>query len=129
MWEPLIDQIVTILGSLLAAASTAFLAWLTIWLRTKFKLDVDAARSLALNTAVDNAAGGVLNKLGETALTEVVAATNPAVKAAVAYVQERNPEAVAYFDMQGPAIAEKVINAIGKLTAPAFVTAVAKPRA
>jgi len=118
--DQIMAELVPIILSALGIVTTAFIAWLTTWLRTKFKLEEEAAHSVALNTAVDNAAGGVINEMGESAVTTVVAPTSPAVKRAVTYVRERNPDAVAYFEIPPAAIAEKIVNSVGKQTAPSL---------
>lgn len=114
--EPVIDQIVAALGALLAVVTTAFLTWLAAWLRARFMVQQDKDRADSLNTAVTNAAGGVINVLGDKS-ADVVTVAMPAVKEAVAYVKKMNPGDVEYFKLEPPQIAEKVVNAVGKLKA------------
>lgn len=128
MLETILERISPLLIDALVVATVAFIGWLTSWLRTRFKINLDEARASAIGIAVANAAGGVLNKLGETALTEVVKPSDAVVKEAVAYVERSVPDAVKHFDMEPATIAEKVVNAVGKLTAPALVTAIEAPK-
>jgi hypothetical protein len=116
----LVDEVLKVIAGILAMATTAFLAWLGSWLRARFMVQQDKDRADSLNTAVDNAAGGVLNKMGDAAVTEVITSANPAVKEAVKYVEKMNPGDVEYFKLGASAIADKIINSVGKQTAPAL---------
>lgn len=128
MFKDLLREFSPLLLDAVGVAVLAFLGWLTAWLRTRFKINLDEARASAIGIAVTNAAGGVLNKLGEKAVTDVVSAADPSVKDAVDFVRKAVPDAVAHFDMGSDAIGERVINAVGKLAAPAVAEAPAVKR-
>lgn len=89
-WTPLVP----ILGTVITAVVTAFLAWLATWLREKFKIEVDFGHRSTFQSAAQNAAGLVLagKDIGE----------------AIAYVQERAPGAVRHFGIDRKAIQETI---------------------
>jgi hypothetical protein len=122
------DQVTTILMPiLLAIASAAALVITTLatlavnWIRKKsgltdaeaesLGLKIDAQRSAALQTALTNAAGLALNKLGNELKGKVIEVHNPAIKEAVDMVLRSAPDAIAYFDLTDKPVilAQKII--------------------
>lgn len=72
----------------------AFVAWLTAWLRTRFKVDLDERHRATLETALTNAAGMLL-----------AGATR---EAAFLYVERGAGDAVRHFGLQAPDIFKKL---------------------
>lgn len=113
MLKEIAKELGPIITDTLVVAVIAFIGWLTSWLRTRFKINLDEARASALGIAIANAAGGVFNKLGEKAVTEVTKPSDESVKQAVAMVEKSVPDAIKHFGLSPATIAEKVVNAVG----------------
>lgn len=74
----------------------------------------------ALDRAVTNAAGEVINKLGGKAVVEEIKPTDPTVKLAAADIPRSNPEGVKHFNVSERELQDKIVKKIGVLTAPAL---------
>ncbi len=72
----------------------AFIAWLTAWLRTRFRVDLDERHRATLETALTNAAGLILSGASK--------------QEAVAYVERGAAEAIRHFSLTVPALAKKL---------------------
>lgn len=129
-----VDSVYTILmpvllaaGSAAATVVTALSVYALAWVRKKLNLtdaeaaklglDMDAHHRDALQTALTNAAGVALNRLGNDLKGKVVDVRNPAVLAAVDSVLKSAPDAIAYFglDRVPGEIAEKIVGKIPQI--------------
>jgi hypothetical protein len=112
------------IGSAAATVLTVAAGLVVAWLKKKLNLsdaeaekiglDMDALHRQALQTALTNAAGQALNRLGNELKGKVIEVNNPAVANAVNSVIKAAPDAVRYFRLEErpSEIAEKII---GKL--------------
>lgn len=110
-----IQYVLPALGTLLAAAVT----WLVWFIKQKTGLQIEAQYRDAFQKALEQAAGGLLNKLGQRATNVTLDVHNPAVAAAINYVLKSAPDAVKKFGLEDKPreIAEKLANKVGVMTA------------
>lgn len=104
-----------------AAAATIIPAaalWAAAELRRRTGITIEASHREALQTALTNAAGLLLAKLGEKAQGVKFDARHPAVREAIEYVNTAAPDALSYFGLRPDQIAEKIAAKIGAMTAP-----------
>lgn len=90
-------------------AISALVGWLLLLLKQKTGLSIDDSMRDALQTAVTNAAGLVLNKLGNQLQGKVIDVHNPFVAAAVNYVLMSAPKAIEHFGITPESIKEKIV--------------------
>ena len=100
---------------------TAILGYLAALIKRKTGVDIDLARMTTLQTAITNAAGLVINKLGDAAEGKTIDVRHPLIRDAILYVNAAAPDAVAQFGLSGEQIAEKIAAKLGLATAPAPV--------
>lgn len=108
--------IIELAGILIAALS----AWLFKLIREKLGLDIEARHREAFQTALTQAAGLLISRLGSGSLASRLPIDSPAIADGVAYVQQAVPDAVARFGIESHVIAEKLTAKIGVLAAPAI---------
>lgn len=104
MWDFFVSYILPIVSTLLGGA----LLWLSKLLKDKFGLQIEAAQRDALQTALTNAAGLILSKVGGKLDETNVGPNSPIVRSAVDYVLRSAPEALDYFGLSPTDIAEKI---------------------
>lgn len=92
---------------------TALIGWLTAMIKRKTGIEVEAAHREALQTALTNGAGLILNKIGAHANTVTFDAKHPAIKAGVEYVIASVPDAVGNFELKPEQLAEKLVAKLG----------------
>lgn len=105
-WRP-------VLAEWLNVAIAAAVAYAANLLRQKFKIEIEANHRDALQTALTNAAGLVIAKVGSVAETVKVGTGTPALDEGVTYVLKAAPDALAYFGLQPDAIREKLVAKLG----------------
>lgn len=118
-WKPYIVE----LAGIAVAAIVGLLAELV---RRVFGLAIERQHRDALQTALTNAAGLALNKLGNTLDGKVIDVKNVHVAAAVDYVSRAAPAALAKFGLGPHEIAERIL---AKLPQVANTTTTATPPA
>lgn len=120
-----LQPILMTVGAAAASVITAVIAWVgtlaAAWLKKKLNLtdaeadklglEIDAKHREALQTALTNAAGLALNKLGNDLKGRTVDVRSEAVAGAIDTVFKSAPDAVAYFGLQNKPslIAEKIV--------------------
>lgn len=114
---PLLMSVATAAASVVAAVG----AYAAVWLKRKLNLtdaeanlvglNTDAAHRDALQTALTNAAGLALNRLGNELKGKTIDLRNPAINEAVATVLRSVPDAVEHFGLTNKPdeLAQKVI--------------------
>lgn len=125
LWEVFVGIIVPILGTVAAL----IVGWLASLASRLFGLNIEAKHREALQTAITNAAGLALQKVGPRVKGVTITVGSPAVAAAANYVIDSVPDALRYFgimpkrpdvlaaDHAKQIIAEKVVAKIGVLNA------------
>lgn len=98
----------------------ALAAWLFKLIREKLGLDIEARHREAFQTALTQAAGLLISRLGSGSLASRLPIDSPGIADGVAYVQGAVPDAVARFGLEPHVIGEKLIAKIGVLAAPAI---------
>lgn len=101
-----------------AVVITAILGWIAAQIKAKTGIDIEARHREALQTALTNAAGLVLNKLGSKISDMTFDVRHQAIREAVMYVSEAVPDAVKNFDLSPEQLAEKLVAKLGLATAP-----------
>ncbi len=107
---------------------TALVGWLVWVIKQKTSIQIDAQYRDAFQKALEQAAGGLLNSLGDRVGNTTISVGNPNMAAAINYVLKSAPDAVKKFglDTKRDEIAEKIAAKVGVLTAgpPAVTVAV-----
>ena len=101
-WRPYLVE----LASIAAMAVVGLLAELA---RRKFNLSIEAEYRTSLQTALTNAAGLALNKLGNSLQGKEIPVNSPALAAAVNYVGKAAPEALKKFGLAPEDLREKIL--------------------
>lgn len=83
--------------------------WLALLLKTKLGVSIDDSMRASIQTAATNAAGLVLNQLGNQLQGKTIEVGTPFIADAVNYVLKNAPDAVAHFGLTPETIAEKII--------------------
>ncbi len=98
---------------------TALVGWLVWVIKQKTGIQIDAQYRDAFQKALEQAAGGLLNSLGDRVGKTTISVGNPGMAQAINYVLKSAPDAVAKFglDNKRDEIAEKIAAKIGVLTA------------
>lgn len=96
---------------------TAILGYVAALIKRKTGVDIDLARMTTLQTTITNAAGLVINKLGEAAEGKTIDVRHPLIRDAILYVNAAAPDAVAQFGLTPEQIAEKIAAKLGLATA------------
>lgn len=98
----------------------ALAAWLFKLIREKLGLDIEARHREAFQTALTQAAGLLISRLGSGSLAARLPMDSPGIIDGVAYVQSAVPDAVARFSLEPHVISEKLTAKIGVIAAPAI---------
>lgn len=114
---PLLMAVATAAATVITAVAGLAVAWLRKRLQLseaeaqKVGLEIDEKHRDALQTALTNAAGLALNRLGNDLKGKTIDIGNPAVASAINSVIKSSPEAVAYFglDRKPDEIAQKIV--------------------
>jgi len=107
VWGDVMSYVASIVG----VAISALVGWVFMLLKTKIGLSIDDSMRASLQAAATNAAGLVLNKLGN-ALPGSVEISNPLIAEAVQYVLKAAPDAIKHFGLTPDALAEKIVAAL-----------------
>lgn len=83
--------------------------WLALLLKTKLGVSIDDSMRSSIQTAATNAAGLVLNQLGNSLQGKTITVQTPFIADAVNYVLKNAPDAVAHFGLTPDAIAQKIV--------------------
>ncbi len=98
----------------------ALVGWLAGTVKAKFKIDIDAKHRDALQAALTNAAGLVINRAGGMASALILPNANPFIQQGVSYVIEAAPDALKHFgitpETAGRVLTEKLEAKIGVLS-------------
>lgn len=110
--RPVLTELATIL--LLAGGGYALKL-----LKEKTGIDIEASRREALQTALTNAAGSLVARLGSGTFAMRLDAASPGIADGIAYVRSAAPDAIKHFGLTERDIAEKLVAKLGVLAAPA----------
>ncbi len=120
MWQAFVETIGPAILAVVGVAVTAIAYQAKEWVKTRFLAG-------AAQDAFANAAGGIVNKLGEELLTTILQPNDASVQQAVAKVTARVPDAIKMFNLSPAGIAERIIDHVGKLQAPAIGAMIQTP--
>lgn len=112
--EYLVGIVVVLIGALVT--------WITTMIKAKTGYDIEAHHREALQTALTNAAGLVIQRGAELAAGVNIDVKNPAIRDAILYVNQAAPDAVKYFGITRESIAEKLNAKLGVVTGPTAIT-------
>jgi uncharacterized membrane protein len=107
---------------LLSAVSiivTAIIAYVANLIRQKTGIDIEARHREALQTALANGAGLIINKLGSSIGDKTIDVRSPLIRDAVNYVSTAAPDAIRNFGLAPDQLAEKLVAKLGLAAAPA----------
>lgn len=113
MWQNFITQVGPPFFMLLGLVATAAITVGTNYVRKTWL-------NGAAQSAFANAAGGIVNQLGEELLKTALTPNHPEVAIAVTKVQARIPDVVKSLGLTPAGIAERIIDHVGKQQAPAI---------
>lgn len=120
--SPLVDAILPILNAAVAAMITTAIPIILLWMKEKWKIDVEAKHRDAFQTAVLNGAGLLIKKYGAEARNLNFNAGDPNIKVAMDYVLQRVPDALDAFKVTPSDIATSISAAVGKALGGALET-------
>jgi hypothetical protein len=105
IWTGVMPYIVAAIGAVI----TFLVGWVLNLLKTKLGVSIDDSMRASLQTAAANAAGLVLNSLGNQLSGVKIDVGNQFVADAVNYVIKAAPDAVAHFGLTPDEIAQKIL--------------------
>lgn len=105
IWSGVVPYIIATIGAVI----TFLVGWVLNLLKTKLGVSIDDSMRASLQTAATNAAGLVLNQLGNQLSGTKIDVGNQFVADAVNYVLKAAPDAVAHFGLTPDAIAQKIL--------------------
>lgn len=114
---PWLSTLIAICMSLI----TAIAGWAIALFQKKTGIEIEAKHMQALQSALTNGAGKVLNEVGDRLSSITFDVRNPTVKSAIVFVNSSVPDAIKYFGLTETKIAEMIINKLGVITAPTTV--------
>lgn len=86
----------------------AFVGYVSLWLRTKWKIDVDEGHRKSLQDALNNASNLLVGKVIPDGKTVRIEVGNANVADAIEYVVKAAPDALAHFGLDRKAILAKL---------------------
>ena len=86
----------------------AFVGYISLWLRTKWKIDVDEGHRKSLQDALNNASNLLVGKVIPDGKTVRIEVGNASVANAIEYVIKSAPDALAHFGIDRKMIFEKL---------------------
>lgn len=105
------------LVELASALIVAIVGWLAVTVKAKLNIDLDAKHREALQAALTNAAGLVINRAGGMAGALALPSRNPLIVEGVDYVVKSAPDALKHFGITpeavGSVLTEKLEAKIG----------------
>lgn len=105
IWSGIVPYIVAAIGALISAA----VGWLIYLVNKKLGISIDDSMRNSLQTAATNAAGLVLNKLGNQIAGAKIDVKNQYVAEAVNYVLTAAPDAIKHFGLTPDLVAQKIL--------------------
>ncbi|WP_424630048.1 hypothetical protein [Bradyrhizobium sp. SYSU BS000235] len=105
IWSDVVPYIVAAIGAVI----TFLVGWVLNLLKTKLGVSIDDSMRASLQTAATNAAGLVLNQLGNQLQGVKVDVKSALIADAVNYVIKAAPDAIAHFGLTPDAIAQKIL--------------------
>lgn len=121
-WSESIRDIAT---TVVAAVTTAFLGWVSYWIKQKFGVDIEAKHREAIAAFISRQASGLI-AMGAVKLEGVrVDVKSEALASAARMAMAAIPDAMAYFGLTPGKIAEMIVDVIPKEPAVAGAAAVA----
>lgn len=105
IWSGIVPYIVAAIGALISAA----VGWLIYLVNKKLGISIDDSMRSSLQTAATNAAGLVLNKLGNQLAGTKIDVKNQYVAEAVNYVLTAAPDAIKHFGLTPDLVAQKIL--------------------
>lgn len=115
-FRPYVAEIVSVLV-------VVFMGWLTTWLRSLFKVNLDEKHRAALHSALENGARLALEKLDASLKGKKVDVGTQLVKTGLDYVLKYSPDAINYFGLSPEKVREMLL---AKLAPPPEAAAVAE---
>lgn len=94
------------LAEIMSVLIVAFMGWLTTWLRSMFKVNLDEKHRVALHAALENAKRLAMEKMESAVKGKKVDVGNEVVKNGLEYVLKYSPDAIAYFGLTPEKVAE-----------------------
>lgn len=117
---PEVREVITIA---IGAVITGIMGWLAALFQRRTGMAISQGHMNTLQTALTNAAGKVVARVGARLDRVEVDVRSPLLADAIEYVAGAAPDALAYFGLSRDNIAEKIIAKVGVLTAPQTNTA------
>jgi hypothetical protein len=119
MPDTLIGFLVQMLFLIISGIIAVFLPILLTKLAARFNLEIEHEKRDALQTTFTNAAGGLLQKLGEDARTLRIDVKNPDLAAAVNRALKGAPDALKWAGLSEAEIARRILEKIPQVPSPA----------
>lgn len=115
--DTLVGFVIQIAFLVVSGVIAVFLPILLTKLATKFNLQIEQAKRDALQVTLTNAAGGLLQQLGERAKTVKIDVRDPAMKAAIDRVLAGAPDAVKWAGLTEAEIAKRILEKLPQIEA------------
>lgn len=125
---PLVDFVQPILLTLISGVVTVGLPIVLTRLSQRYGLQIEQEKRDALQVTFTNAAGGLLQKLGDQARTLKVDMRNPDVAAAVGRALRGAPDALRWAGLSEEEIARRILEKLPQIAPPPVAVASAAPR-
>ena len=116
---PFVNLLLEYIAPAIAAIVAFLVGQLLLLLKRKFGLDIDARNREALQTALTNGAGLILQKSAGLAAGKVLDLRSHLVADAVRYVEKSAPDALKHFGLTPDAVAEKIAAKLSQVAPPA----------
>jgi hypothetical protein len=113
---PLVDFVLPILFTVISGIVTVMLPILLTKLATKFNLQIEQEKRDALQVTFTNAAGGLVQALGDRARLLKIDVGNPHVRDAIARALQGSPEALLWAGLSSEEIARRILEKIPQIT-------------
>lgn len=116
----IINAIAPYFYEVLSTGAAVVSGWAISWIRTTFKINLDAKMADRLQATILNAAGLLWQRVGPAVIGTKIDVKDPEVAKAVQYVLDSIPDVLKHFAITDPqAIADKIAAKVGQLAAPA----------
>lgn len=114
--SPLVDFVLPILLTVISGIISIGLPIILTKLAARYNLQIEQARRDALQVTLTNAAGGLLQKLGDRARTLQLDVRNPDVAEAVQRVVQGAPDALKWAGLTQDEIARRVLEKLPQIS-------------
>jgi hypothetical protein len=105
IYTALLPYLVAAVGAVISV----LVGWVLMLAKSKLGISIDDSMRSSLQTAATNAAGLVLNKVGNTLAGKSIDVKHAAIQEAVLYVVKNAPDALAHFGLSPDQVAEKIL--------------------